>query len=119
MNTALPERTAVVDAGTAVRLREASLKLVEAQKKPSVSLNSTYSRIAYPDNGLPTFNRTNWSVGASMSVPILTGGRQRGDEAVAIAELEQARAQRQQVEEFAALDTRSAWAELVAARAAW
>ena len=54
-----------------------------------------------------------------MSLPILTGGRQRGDEAVARAELEQARAQRQQVEELAALDTRSAWAELVAARAAW
>jgi outer membrane protein TolC len=52
-------------------------------------------------------------------VPILTGGRQRGDEAIAIAELEQARSQRQQVEELAALDTRSVWAELVAARAAW
>ena len=54
-----------------------------------------------------------------MSVPILTGGRQRGDEAVARAELEQARVQRRQVEELAALDTRSAWAELLAARAAW
>jgi outer membrane protein TolC len=119
INAPLPDRTAVTEAVTTVRLREAALKLVEAQKKPSVSLNSTYSRIAYPDNFLPNFNRTNWSVGASMSVPILTGGRQRGDEAVALAELEQARAQRQQVEELAALDTRSAWAELVAARAAW
>jgi outer membrane protein TolC len=54
-----------------------------------------------------------------MSLPILTGGRQRGDEAVALAELEQAKSQRQQVEELAALDTRSAWAELVAARVAW
>jgi hypothetical protein len=101
------------------RLREASLKLVEAQKKPSVSLNSSYGRIAYPDNGLPTFDRSKWTVGASMTVPILTGGRQRGDEAVAIAELEQARSQRKQVEELAALDTRSAWAELIAARVAW
>jgi outer membrane protein TolC len=119
VNAPLPERTAVAEAAATVRLREASLRLVEAQKKPSVSLNSSYSRIAYPDNGVPTFNRSNWTVGASMSVPILTGGRQRGDEAVALAELEQARAQRQQVEELAALDTRSAWAELVAARAAW
>jgi outer membrane protein TolC len=119
VNAPLPERTAVTEAGTAVRLREASLKLVEAQKKPSVSLNSSYSRIAYPDNGLPTFNRSNWTVGATLSVPILTGGRQRGDEAVAMAELQQATAQRQQVEELAALDTRSAWAELVASRAAW
>ena len=47
-------------------------------------------RIAYPENvALPTFDRTNWTVGVSMSVPILTGGRQRGDELVARAELEQ------------------------------
>jgi outer membrane protein len=118
-NVTLPERTAVDEAATTVRLREASLKLVEAQKKPSVSLNSSYGRIAYPDNGLPTFNRSNWTVGASMTVPILTGGRQRGDEAMALAELEQARSQRKQVEELAALDTRSAWAELIASRVAW
>src|SRR5688572_27237856 len=118
-NVTLPERTAVVEAGTTVRLREASLKLVEAQKKPSVSLNSDYGRIAYPDNGLPTFDRANWTVGVSMTVPILTGGRQRGDEAVAIADLAQARSQQKQVEEFAALDTRSAWAELIASRVAW
>ena len=118
-NVALPERTAVEEAATTVRLREASLKLVEAQKKPSVSLNSSYGRIAYPDDLLPTFNRSNWTIGASMTLPILTGGRQRGDEAVAIAELEQAKSQRKQVEELAALDTRSAWAELIASRVAW
>ena len=118
-NVTLPERTAVAEAATTVRLREAALKLAEAQKKPSVSLNSSYGRIAYPDNMLPTFDRSNWTIGASMTLPILTGGRQRGDEAVAIAELEQARSEQKQVEEFAALDTRSAWAELVAARVAW
>ena len=118
-NVPLPERTAVAEAGATVRMREASLHLTEAQRRPSVSLTSTFSRIAYPTGILPTFNRTNWSIGASMSVPIMTGGRQHGDELVAQAELEQARAQRQQVEELAALDTRSTWAELIAARAAW
>lgn len=118
-NAALPERAAVTEAATAVRQREAALRLTEAQKKPSVSLNSAYSRIAYPSNGLPAFDRSNWSVGASMTVPILTGGRQRGDELVARAELEQARVQRQQVAELAALDTRSAQAELLAAKATW
>ena len=119
VNATLPERTAVSEADATLRLREASLRLVEVQRMPSVSLNSTYSRIAYPDGVLPTFNRTNWSVGASMSVPILTGGRQRGDEAVARADLDEARALRKQTEELAALDTRSVWADLVAARAAW
>jgi outer membrane protein TolC len=118
-NAALPQRAAVTEAAAAVTLREASLRLTQAEKNPSVALNSTYSRIAYPSNGLPTFDRSNWSVGASLSLPILTGGRQRGDEIVARAELDQARLQRRQVEELASLDTRSAWAELQAAKATW
>jgi outer membrane protein len=117
--SALPRRTAVDELAAALRLREASLALVESQRRPAVSLNSTYSRIAYPSNVFPVFDRSNWSVGASLSVPILTGGRQRADEAVARAEVEQARLQLQQVSEAASLDTRSAWAELFAARAAW
>jgi outer membrane protein TolC len=116
---ALPERTAVAQAAANVRLREASLKLTEAQRMPSLSLNSTYSRIAYPNDALPHFDRSNWSLGVSVSVPVLTGGRQRGDEQVARAELDQSRLQRQQTEELAALDTRSTWAALLAARAQW
>ena len=115
----LPERIVIEQASATVRTREASLRLTEAQRMPTVSLISNYSRIAYPENFLPSFNRSNWSVGVSMSMPILTGGRQRGDELIARADLDQARLQQQQVEEFAALDTRSAWAELLAARAAW
>jgi outer membrane protein len=115
----LPERAAVDQASATVRTREASLKLTEAQRMPTVSLNSNYARIAYPDNGLPSFDRSNWTVGVSLTVPILTGGRQRGDELVARAELDQSRLQQRQIEELAALDTRSAWAELLAARAAW
>jgi outer membrane protein TolC len=113
------DRTAVSEAAAAVRLREASLELAEAQRKPSVALNSTYTRLGYPSNGVPTFDRSNWSVGATVTLPILTGGRQRGDEHVAKAELEQARLQHRQTQELAALDMRSAWAELLAARAAW
>jgi outer membrane protein len=115
----LPERNAVAEAGTVVSLREAALKAVQAERMPSVSFTSNYSRIAYPTGALPVFDRANWSLGVSMSVPILTGGRQRGDEMVARADIEQARLQEKQVQELAALDTRSAWAELVAARAAW
>jgi outer membrane protein len=115
----LPARVAIDQTRATVRTREASLNLIEAQKMPSVSLNSNYARIAYPENIAPTFNRSNWSVGISMSVPLLTGGRQRGDEQVARAELEQSLLQERQMEELAALDTRSAWAELLASRVAW
>jgi outer membrane protein len=115
----LPARTVVNEAEATIRLREASLKLTEAQRMPSVTFNTAYGRNAYPTGFFPKFDRINWTVGASMSIPILTGGRQGGDERVARAELEQARLQRQQVEELATLDTHSAWAELLAARAVW
>jgi outer membrane protein TolC len=95
------------------------MDLTRAQRWPSVAATSTYARNAYPSGVVPVFDRTNWTIGVAMQMPLFTGGRQRGDEQVAQAELEQARAQLRQVEELAALDTRSAWAELLAARAAW
>jgi outer membrane protein len=119
VNATLPERTAITQAESTVRQREAALKLTMAQRMPSVSLNSSYSRIGYPEDVVGAFNRTNWTIGAAMTVPILTGGRQRGDEAVAQADVTQAQAERKQVVELAALDTRSAWAELLAAQATW
>ena len=117
---AQPDRTVVAAAETAVRQSETSLKLAEAQRKPTVSLNSSYTRLAYPGNSdFPIFDRTNWTIGASLQVPILTGGRQRGDEQVARADVDQSRLRLQQVKELAAVDTQSAWAELLASRAAW
>ncbi|HEY7189670.1 MAG TPA: TolC family protein [Vicinamibacterales bacterium] len=119
VNATLPERTVITQAESTIRQREAALKLTTAQRMPSVSLNSSYARIGYPEDVVGAFNRTNWTIGAAMTVPILTGGRQRGDEAVARADLIQAQAERKQVAELAALDTRSAWAELLAAQATW
>lgn len=114
------DRTAIREIGATVRLREAALAAARAERLPSVSINSTYSQVAYPSLFFPVSDfRNNWTVGATMQVPILTGGRLRGDQLVAQAELEQTRMQLKQVEELAALDTQSAWAELLAAQAAW
>ena len=111
-------RTPVKEAAAAVRLREASLRAALAERRPAVSLTSNYSRVAYPSGFFPTGDfRTNWTVGASVDVPILTGGRQRGSEMVARADLEQSRLQLRQVEELSLLDARAAHAELTAARA--
>lgn len=115
-----PDRVVVAEAATAVTQSETSLKLAEAARKPSVSLTSTYTRLAYPaDDAFPRFDRTNWTVGVGLQVPILTGGRQRGDELVARADVDTARLRLQQTKELAAVDTQSSWAELLAARAAW
>jgi outer membrane protein TolC len=115
----LPERNVVTEAETALRLRENTLVAVQAERKPQLNLTTNYSRIAFPSGFFPAFDRSNWAVGANVSVPLLTGGRQKGDEMVARADIEQARVQLRQVQELAALDTRSTWATLLAARAAW
>ena len=80
-----------------------------------------YGRVGYPSGFVPGWSdfRTNWTVGASVQWPILTGGRQRADEAVARAELDQAKTTLRQTTQLAELDSQSAWAELVAARAVW
>jgi outer membrane protein len=121
LTASLPRRAAVDTVAADVLRTEASLRIAEAQKKPSVSLTSSYGRVAYPSgffSGLDNW-RTNWTLGASVTMPLLTGGRQRGDELVARADVEEARARLQQVEELAGLDTRLAWAELFAARSTW
>ncbi|MEO5509906.1 MAG: TolC family protein, partial [Longimicrobiales bacterium] len=82
---------------------------------------SQYARVNYPSNIVPQFNdlRTNWSMGLSLQVPIFTGGRIKGDEVVAEANVSQARAQLRQIQELSALDTRSAYQQFAAAEAAW
>ena len=115
------DRTAVKEVATIVRLREAALAAAKAERMPSLTVNSTLGPVAYPSGLAPGFSdfRTNWTVGASVQVPILTGGRLRGEEMVARADLEQSQVQLKQTSELADLDSRSAWAELLAARAAW
>jgi outer membrane protein TolC len=114
------DRTAVLEQGAVVRLRAANVDAARAERFPSVSVNSNFSQVAYPANFFPTGDfRRNWTVGATLQVPILTGGRLRSEEAIAQAQLDQSQADLEQVSELAALDSRSAWAELVAALAAW
>ncbi len=114
------DRTVVAEAATSLQQRETALRLTEAARKPTVSLNSTYTRLGYPaDDEFPKFDRTNWTVSANVQVPLFTGGRQRGDELVARADVDESKLRLQQVKELAALDTQSASAELLAARAVW
>ena len=70
---------------------------------------------------MPAFDdwRTNWTVGALVTVPILNGGRIRADEAIARAGVTEAEARLRLTRELAALDAESARQELRAARAEW
>jgi outer membrane protein TolC len=100
-------------------VQESSLRIAKAQRLPTVSLTSQYGRVAYPGSLLPDWSqfRTNWTVGAQLSVPIFTGGRIRGDELVAEADLVEAQARLRQAQDAASLDTRTAVERLAQARA--
>jgi RND family efflux transporter MFP subunit len=114
-------RAPVRQAAAAVEVQEAQLRAARSQRFPQLSVFSQYARVGYPAGGLPDWNdfRTNWNVGAQMSVPIFTGGRLRGDQLVAEANLLEARARLEQTRSLAQLDTRTALERLDAARASW
>jgi outer membrane protein TolC len=119
-DTSTDRRAAVRQADEAVRVQEALLRATRAERLPSLVLSSAYSRVAFPSS-FPTWNSflPNWTVSVGASVPLYTGGRLRGDQLVAEANLAEARARREQVREFAALDAQQSLAELANAEAAW
>ena len=114
-------RTAVREASEAVIRGEHMVSASQAGRLPALTLTSTYERVAYPLSGTPDWNnsRANWTVGARVDVPILTGGKQRGSDEMARAELDAARARLRLTEQLAELDSKSAAARLTAAEAAW
>jgi outer membrane protein TolC len=120
-DTATDARAVVRQAATAVQVQEQQVRIARSQRLPTVVLQSQYGRVAFPQDVVPGFNdfHTNWTVGAALSVPIFTGGRIRGDELIAQANLAQARAQLQQTRELAQLDARSAIERLSTARASY
>ncbi|MDQ3812115.1 MAG: TolC family protein, partial [Chloroflexota bacterium] len=116
-DTAVSARAPVRQATENVTAQEALLRVARAERVPSLSLTSDYGRVAYPGGGLPDWGqfRSNWTVGVSLRVPLITGGAIRGDELVARANLEEARARLEQTRELAQLDSRNALAQLQAA----
>jgi outer membrane protein TolC len=118
-DTSVVNRAPVQQAATLVTVQENTLRATRAQRLPTVSLTSQYGRVAYPGGLLPEPDqfRTNWTVGAQLNVPILTGGRIRGEELVAEADLLEAQARLRQARDAAQLDSRTALERLEAARA--
>lgn len=119
----LPEvRAPVRQAAEAVHMQESQKKMAAAQRLPSLAISSQYGRVGYPNGfGIPGWNdfRSNWTVTASLQVPLFTGGRIKGDNMVAQANLDEARLRLQQTRELAALDARNAVERLSSAEAAW
>jgi outer membrane protein TolC len=121
LDTTVDARAPVRQAAKAVDVQQDLVRVARAQRLPSLQVSSQYGRVAYPSDGFPGWNdfRTNWTVSASASVPLFTGGRIRGDEMVAEANLREARERLDMTRELAALDNRNAVERLRAAEATW
>lgn len=118
-DTTVANRAPVQQAATLVQVQEGALAVARSQRLPTVSLTSQYGRVAYPEGLAPGWDdfRSNWTVGAQLSMPIFTGGRLRGAQMVAEANVMEAQARLRQVQDAARLDTRVALERLEAARA--
>jgi outer membrane protein TolC len=112
-------RVPVQQATSAVRAREAALRVARSQRLPYISLNSAFGEVAYA--GLPGFDdwRTNWTVGASVQIPLFTGGRLKAEEISAGADVGEARARQKLAVELSEAETEATLALLDAAVATW
>jgi len=120
-DTVATDRATVRQAAEAIDAQRGLLKVAKAQRWPSLSLTSQYGKVAFPLNNFPGSGdfRTNWTIGLASQIPLFTGGRIKGDQMVAEANLHEAQARYDQLREFAALDTRVTINNLLQARAAW
>jgi outer membrane protein len=120
-DTNVSDRAPVRQLEQSVRAQQALVKAAHGERLPSIQITSGYQRLYFPINVFPQWNnaRENWTIGASLSLPLFTGGRIRGDEMIAESNLTQTKAQLQQTREFAALDARVALSALEQAQATW
>ncbi|HEX9085625.1 MAG TPA: TolC family protein [Gemmatimonadaceae bacterium] len=120
-DTAAIDRATVRQAAEAIDAQRGLLKVAKGQRYPTLSLTSAYGKVAFPLNSFPQSGdfRTNWTIGLASQVPLFTGGRIKGDQLVAEANLREAQARYDQVREFAALDSRVTINNLLQARSAW
>jgi outer membrane protein TolC len=118
-DTAALERAPVRQASENVTAQKSALTVAHAERIPQLSLASAFGRVAYPSGVFPSWSdfRSNWTIGGSLTLPIFTGGNIHGDEQIAHAGLEQARAQLQQTRELAELDALNALNKLRSAQA--
>ncbi len=120
-DTAAIDRATVRQAAEAIDAQRGLLRVAKGQRYPTLSLTSAYGKVAFPLNSFPQSGdfRTNWTIGVASQVPLFTGGRIKGDQLVAEANLREAQARYDQVREFAALDSRVTINNLLQARSAW
>ena len=113
-DSAIESRSSVVQARLNINASDAQVRLAESAHWPQISISTSYSPVAYPDNVFPNNNdwRTNWTASLNVSVPIYTGGNISGNVDQAMAGVDQANARLEQAREAAAFDSRVAYDNL-------
>jgi outer membrane protein len=120
-DTSATARATVREAAASIDAQRGLLKVTKAQRFPTLALTSQYGKVAFPLTNFPQSGdfRTNWTVGLTSQVPLFTGGRIKGEQLVAEANVREAQARYDQLREFAALDSRVTLSNLSQARSAW
>ena len=120
-DTAATHRAAVREATQNLRAEQGLLKAAKSERYPAIALTSGYQRLYFPQSTFPSWSnyRENWTVGLTAQVSLFNGGRTHGDELIAQANVEQARAQLDQTTQYAALDARVALRQLEQAQASY
>jgi outer membrane protein TolC len=117
-----PDRASIQEAAALVAVRDAAVTVARAERLPSINISSTLGRVGYPSDGFfPAAGdfRTNWSVGATVAMPLFEGGRLKANELSARADLAEAEARLRQARELSDLDAATARQDLIAAEAVW
>lgn len=120
-DTAVDARASVRQASENVRAQQGLLRAAKADRWPTLSITSGYQRLFFPTSVFPELNdfRENWTIGATMNVSLLSGGRTKGGVLMAEANLREADARLKQAREVAALESRIALNQLEQAEAMW
>jgi outer membrane protein TolC len=113
-DTSTEARATVRQLDEALTAQEAQRRIARSEYLPNLTLSTSYGRVAFPNAGVPNWNQfvNNWTVTVGASMPLFTGGRIRGENTVAQANVAEAKARLQQTREFASLDARQAVAQL-------
>lgn len=120
MDTSVMSRAPVRQLDEALKAKEAQLSIARSEWIPTISVSTAYSRVAFGAGGIPSWGNwlNNWTVSLGATFPLFTGGRIRGEQMVAQADVDESRARLDQTRELAALDAEQSIAQLRQAEAA-
>jgi len=122
VDTSAGQRLAIKQVEQSMEASRQQFRAAKAARWPSLSVNTTYQRFAYPDDGLPRSLNDffpNWTVGAGLSVPIFSGGRLKGEVLAAEAAYDESRLRLSQARDAASLEARLQVEQLEASQSAW